>query len=83
MDRFINLTLLGQSETTRKRPHKVWTEPKAVAPVELPWLPILVYKYRHFDDGDLLEVIQIFRKSLCAKFSGNVSTNPTGKSLLL
>lgn len=79
MDRFLELTLIGNKGSVRpKDQHKVWHAVKVVAPVEVPWFPVLVDKFFKLSNGQLLEVIELLRHKLKATFPNNMSINSSG-----
>ena len=69
-----------------KYPHTVWTTPKALAPVEFIFMPLLISKLAvegNLDDGDLLEAIEMFRKVVNDSHHRAVNINATvGKTIL-
>ncbi|KAL8278778.1 hypothetical protein RQP46_008847 [Phenoliferia psychrophenolica] len=71
LDRLRNLSLLDEKDD---KLHWVFSH-RVVAPIELLFLPIIIHKWFPREDGDLLEIIELFRRKIYANFPGEIKTN--------
>lgn len=59
-------------------PHQVFrpTAKRVVSPLEFPWLPVVVDRWAHLSDGELLEIMERLMKHMSDKAGGTLLGNP-------
>jgi hypothetical protein len=74
--------VIGDPRGVMAFPHRVWVIPqgptrpgRALAPVELMFLPLIIQKYEDRRDGDLLEIIQQCRELVSVTFPSEIKDN--------
>lgn len=72
----------GDPRSTMDFPHRVWRIPqagpktsRALSPVEIMFIPLIIQKYEQRPDGDLLEIIEQVRQLVSVTFPREIKDN--------